>query len=425
MALNYLLFAVYLIILCWLLLRVPFIKNAGISSGVLLSLFLIKILAGVAIGWISIHIYGPGNDYWDVNDYAREEYQLLLTNPGKYFTNLFTSDYAEGYSGVFNSFNSYWNDLRSNIIIKLVSVFNIFSRGDYYINSLFFNFIVFFGHIILYRLFIKIFPGRQMLVIIGCFLLPSTLYFSSGIHRDGIVFLMLAILMYSVYQSLLKNRFTIKRMLLIWISLFMIFLIRNFIFLALVPALFAWILSVKAKWPLVLTFASVYLLTGLLFFNISSIINKINPPEIITKKQSEYINLKPAATQIELTPLQPTFKSFAANTAQALNHSFLRPYVWELPVKSVLPSGIELFLYQLMFILFLFFRRKDFSPVDKPFLFFAIFFTLTVFLIIGYIVPNLGSLVRYRSLYLPLLITPILCYLDWNKLGIILKIIKK
>ena len=323
MALNYLLFAVYLIILCWLLLRVPFIKNAGISSGVLLSLFLIKILAGVAIGWISIHIYGPGNDYWDVNDYAREEYQLLLTNPGKYFTNLFTSDYAEGYSGVFNSFNSYWNDLRSNIIIKLVSVFNIFSRGDYYINSLFFNFIVFFGHIILYRLFIKIFPGRQMLVIIGCFLLPSTLYFSSGIHRDGIVFLMLAILMYSVYQSLLKNRFTIKRMLLICISLFMIFLIRNFIFLALIPALFAWILSVKAKLPLVLTFALVYLLTGLLFFNISSVINKINPPEIITKKQSEYINLKPAATQIELTPLQPTFKSFAANTAQAKNYDLM------------------------------------------------------------------------------------------------------
>ncbi len=421
---NYLLFAVYLIVLCWLLLRVPFIKNAGISSRVLVGLFLFKILAGIAIGWIAIHIYGPGNDYWDVNDYAREEYKLLFTDPGKYFSNLFTSDYEGGYSGIFNSFNSYWNDLRSNIIVKLVSVFNIFSRGDYYINSLFFNFLVFFGHVILYRLFIKIYPGREIMVIIGCFLLPSALYFSSGIHKDGIVFLMLAVLIYSVYQSLCKNRFSLKRVILICISLSLLFLLRSFIFLALLPALFAWVLSVKAKWPAGRTFVAVYLFTGLLFFNVSSLISKINPLEIITKKQTEYMNLPVAATQIKLTPLQPTFKSFAANTPQALNHSLLRPYVWQQPVKSLLPFGMELMLFQFLLLLLFFFRRKDFKQTDKSFLFFAIFFTLSVFLLIGYIVPNLGSLVRYRSLYLPLVITPLLCCLDWNKLSTFIKIKK-
>ena len=389
-----------------------------------MGLFLFKILAGIAIGWISIHIYGPGNDYWDVNDYAREEYKLLFTDPGKYFSNLFTSDYEGGYSGIFNSFNSYWNDLRSNIIVKLVSVFNIFSRGDYYINSLFFNFLVFFGHVTLYRLFIKIYPGREIMVIIGCFLLPSALYFSSGIHKDGIVFLMLAVLIYSVYQSLCKNRFSLKRVILIGISLCSLFLLRSFIFLALLPALFTWVLSVKAKWPAGRTFVVVYLFAGLLFFNVSSLNSKINPLEIITKKQTEYMNLPVAATQIELTPLQSTFKSFAANAPEALNHSLLRPYVWEQPVKSLLPVGMELMLFQFLLLLLFFFRRKDFKQTDKPFLFFAIFFTLSVFLLIGYIVPNLGSLVRYRSLYLPLIITPILCYLDWNKLGAVLEIKK-
>ena len=137
MQLNYLLFAAYLIILCSLLLRVPFIKNTGISSGTLLGLFLIKIFAGIAIGWISIHIYGSGNDYWDTNDYAREEYELLQTNPFKYLINIFTSNYQEGYRGMFSSGDSYWNDLKGNIVIKLVSIFNIFSRGDYYITACF------------------------------------------------------------------------------------------------------------------------------------------------------------------------------------------------------------------------------------------------------------------------------------------------
>jgi hypothetical protein len=413
--LNYLLFTVYLVILCWLLLQIPFIKNAGIPSRILLGLFLLKILAGIVIGWISIHIYGPGNDYWDVNDYAREEYQLLFTDPGKYFINIFTSDYQGGYAGIFSSGDSYWNDLKGNIVIKLVSVFNLLSRGDYYINSLFFNFIIFFGHIILYRLFIKMFPGRPIWVIIGCFLLPSALYFSSGIHKDGLVFLMLAVLIYSVYQSLLKNRFGTKRVLLIMISLVFLFLLRSYIFLVLIPALFTWILVAKTKWPGMVVFAAAYLLGGVLVFNIDAVLPKIRPLEIITAKQTEYIHLPVAATQIELTPLQPTFKSFAVNAPQAINHGFLRPYIWELPVKSVLPVSIEWLLYQFLILLFIFFSRKDLNKDDRPFWLFIIFFIISVFLLIGYIVPNLGTLARYRSIYLPFIITPILCSVDWPK----------
>ena len=191
---NYLLFAVYLVALSWLLLRIPAIKKSGIDRKVILGLFLFKIVAGIAIGWLSLHFYGSGNDYWDINREAWNEYRLLLTDPAKYFSNIFTSDYPGGYGGMFSSFNSFWNDLRGNILIKLVSVFNIFSRGDYYINSLFFNFLVFFGHVALYKLFMKIYPGRQWLVITGCFLLPSAMYFSSGIHKDGLVFLLLAVL---------------------------------------------------------------------------------------------------------------------------------------------------------------------------------------------------------------------------------------
>lgn len=415
--LNYLLFAFYLVILCSLMLRVPFIKHAGIRPGFLLSLFLLKILAGIAIGWIAIHIYGPGNDYWDTNDYALEEYQLLQTNPVKYLINIFTSGYQGGYAGMFSSGDSYWNDLKGNIVIKLVSVFNIFSRGDYYINSLFFNFIIFFGHVILYRLFIKMFPGKQILVIIGCFLLPSTLYFASGIHKDGLVFLMLAIVIYSVYESIVKAHFNIKRVLLIIVSLTLLFLLRNFIFLALIPALLAWLLVTKTKWPALPVFAVFYLLCVLFVFTIDKVVPEIKPLEIIIAKQTEYLKLKKAATQIELTPLQPTFKSFVSNVPQAINHSFMRPYIGELPVKSILPVSIELLACQILILLLVFSGSNDLKYVNKPFLLFSFCFVFTVFLIIGYIVPNLGSLVRYRSLYLPLMITPVLCCINWKNLA--------
>jgi len=184
----------------------------------------------------------------------------------------------------------------------------------------------------------------------------------------------------------------------------------------LLPALFSWIVVAKTKWPAAPVFAAVYLVCGLLVFNIDAIVPKIKPLQIITAKQTEYLKLDKAATQIELTALQPSFKSFAANAPQALNHAFLRPYIWELPVKSILPLSIELFVYQLLIVFMIFFRKRDWLARQKQFLFFAIFFVGSVLIITGYIVPNLGSLVRYRSLYYPLLITPILCLIDWEKL---------
>lgn len=423
---SYLLFTVYLIVLCWLLLKVPYLKNAGVNGKLLLALFILKVLAGIAIGWVAIHIYGPGNDYWDVHDFALEEYHLLFNDPGRYLRNLFTSDYADGYAGLFSAEDSYWNDLRGNILIKIVSVFNIFSGGNYYINSLFFNFIIFFGHVTLYRLFITIFPRKQRLVIIGCFLLPSTLYFSSGIHKDGLVFLLLAMLIYSFYQAFLKNRFSARRVSMILAGMVLLFLIRSFVVLALLPALVAWTVAVKTKWPKSVVFAFVYILAGLLVFNVSTVVSSVKPLEIIISKQTAYLGLTGSDTRLELTRLEPTFRSFATNAPEALNHSLLRPYLWELPTKTLLPFCVELFAYQAMLLLFVFFRTREpaWNGLNQGFLFFAVFFILSVFLIIGYITPNLGSLVRYRSLYLPLIVTPLFCGIDWKKVKHLIRITK-
>ncbi len=414
--LNYLLFAVYGIAFCWLIVRMPFIKKAGIDSRLILALFLLKIIAGVAIGWIALHQYGPGNDYWDVNRESWNEYQLLLSNPKEYFTNLFSSGYPDGYAGVFDSFHSFWNDLRNNMIIKLVSVFNIFSRGDYYINSLFFNFIIFFGHVALYRVFTKVFAGQNKLLIVCCFLLPSMLYFTSGIHKDGIVFLMLALICYTIFNALQKKSLSWKAMTGLLFCFIILFLVRNFVFIALVPALIAWILATKFKWRAWKTFAVVYIIAGLLLFNIHYLFSGIDPLATIVQKQTDYSTLPISSTPLPVTKLEPNFTSFAANAPQSLNHLLLRPYLWELPVKTLLPLNIELFCYQVLFLLFLFFPKKNEEYNNKAFTCFGVFFSLAAFLFIGYIVPNLGSLVRYRSIYLPFLMTPVICSIDWKRL---------
>ena len=397
-------------------------KNAGLHNKYILILFITKIIAGLAIGWISYNLYNTGNDYWDVNREGWKEYQLLWTNPGEYFTNIFKSQYSQGYGGMFDSFQSFWNDLRNNIIIKFLSVCNIFSRGNYYINSLFFNFFCFLGHVAFYRVFIQIYKKQQAGVIVCCFLLPSMLYFTSGVQKDGIIFTTLGLLCYAVFTALQQNKFTLKKWVVIIAALATLFLIRSYVLLNILPALVLWVMVVKFKLPALKSFITGYIILGLVFFSFNTIVPSINPLKTVTQKQADFFTLPVAATQLHADTLYPNFKSFLYNAPQAYNHLLLRPYINELPTKSLLPINIELLCYQLIFLLFLFFRKKKESGEANPFILFGIFFTLTMFLFIGYIMPNLGSIIRYRSVYLLFLLTPIICRIHWSKLVNLIKL---
>ena len=186
-------------------------------------------------GWLThtdIH-----SDTWNYHREGLAEYHLLFTNPKEYFTNLFYTGYSYGYDGMLKVQNSYWNDLKTNLIIKLISVFHVFSGGNYYVNVIFYNFIIFFGHIGLYQVFKEVYQSKKMVTVAVVFLLPSVLFFGSTIHKDGLVLALIGVLLFNVWQVLQANALSFKRVLFILLSLLMIFLFRNFVLMALLPAI--------------------------------------------------------------------------------------------------------------------------------------------------------------------------------------------
>jgi hypothetical protein len=412
---SYFLIVVYLAAFCWLMPRVGFIKKSGLHPRAIVVLFLFKILAGFVVGWVSLHY--SSSDYWLLNNDGWKEYQLLFSDPVAYFTNLFSSTgYPKGYGGLLDSVQSFWNDLKYNIVVKLLSIFNIFSRGNYYINSIFFNVLGFFGHVALYRVFIQVYRGRYNAVIIGCFLLPSLLYFSSALHKDCIVFAAIGMLCFTLYESFKQNRLSLKRAIWLLISLGILLLLRSVVLMAVLPALAAWLIAHFTRWRPLPVFATVYLICGLLLFNAWRISPSLDFMAILSQKQWYFLQVMDANTAIEMNTLQPSFSSFVHNAPQAINHTMMRPYLTEHPNFFLVPLAAELFIYQLLFVLFLFFRQKQTNPQGRLFILFSLFLTITVLLNIGYIVTNLGSIVRYRSIYLPFLITPLLAGIKWEKL---------
>lgn len=349
-----------------------------------------------------------------------KEYHLLLNNPKQYFVSFFHSGYQNGYDGLLGQENSYWKDLQGNMIIRFLSVCDIFSGGNYYINIILYNFVVFFGGIGFYRVYAAIYTNKNCLIIITCFLLPSLLIYTGNIHKEGLIFTAIGIVIYNMYGSLQKNGFSLLRLIGILTAMSFIFLQRNYVLLAMLPAIFAWMLSNKKKYSPFLTFLLTYLIGIILFFTAHFIYPNINFPKSLINKQAEFNEFTTAVTYIKSDTLQASFKSFASIAPQAFEHGFLRPFITDLKLSVyLLPLILEIFIYQMLFLLYIFFRDK--KSGTNPFIYFGIYFGFSLLLIIGYTIPIIGAIVRYRSIYLPFLLTPIICSINWQKIKGIIK----
>ena len=415
---SYVLFFVYLSLFAWLLTKIRFVTNTGLSAKIIIGLFVLKVFTGCAYAVIMMQSNGLSDTIFFHKE-GLKEYNLLLNDPKQYVINFFHSGYQNGYDGLLSSQNSYWKDLQGNIIIRFLSVCNIFSFGNYYINVIFYNFVIFFGGIGLYRVYDRIYPNKKYLLVATCFLLPSLLIYTSTIHKEGLIFAAIGLAVYNMYATLNNNRFNWRQLIYILLAMSFIFLQRNYVLLAMLPAILAWVVVSKKKYSSFLTFSIIYFLGIFIFFTAHFLSPKLNLPQSIINKQVDFQQLSTASTYIQSDTLQPNFKSFIIIAPQAFDHGFLRPFFTDMKLSaSLLPVAFEIFIYEIIFLLFIFFRDKKINA--DPFIYFGFFFGVSILLIIGYTIPIIGAIIRYRSIYLPFLLTPVLCTINWQKVKLLI-----
>ncbi len=413
---EYLLFVVYLVVFAWFVTRVKFFKRTGLNQSQLVILFLLKVMAGIFYGWIGLYYGGLAQmwDTWSFHTNSIQEYHLLFNDPHEYFTNLFKDPYEGGVTKFFETTDSYWSDLKGNVFIKILSVFNILSLGNYFINVIFYSFFTLFGPMAIYRVMTDVFPGKKMVVLLATFLVPSFLYWTSGIHKEGFIFTGISLVIYCIYFGTKEKKFGFKKILFLITGLLLILTLRNFIIVIIIPALVAWLLS--NRWPKygLAIFSSLYLLFGVLFFTARYINPRFDFPQAVVNKQQEFIKLT-GSSSIPISRLKPNAISFLKNTPQAITLSAIRPYPSDVKHILSLAAAIEINILLLMFILFLVWPKKRSGSGNL--MYFCIFFSVTILLAIGFSVNNLGAIVRYRSIILPFLVIPMAASIDWRRLG--------
>ena len=399
--LEVLLFAIYLFLFTWIVTKTKFFVRSGISKYWLAGLFLIKVITGIVYGWLGIYEGGVArmNDTWTHHFNSLIQTQLLFNDPGAYFFGIFKGIEIRSVADFFASTNSYWNNLKWNGYIKLLSIFNCFSFGNYYINVIFYSFITFFGVVAIYRVMKAHLKAPDPVLITACFLVPSFLYWCSGLHKDGLTYLGIAVIIYIFYFYFINGVAKPRHYLLTALAFLMLFVFRNHVIVLLLPALAAWFIAVKMQLSALKTFMVIYTIAAVCFFGLQYLHPSLNLPAIVAEKHEAFRQLG-GNTTVDVQNLEPTLKGFITYLPHASGLAVLRPYPGEIHKLLVLPAFLELVIIWVLVIAALYFSRK--KRVFTPFGLFIFFFCVTMLLMIGYTQNNLGATVRYRSFLFPL-----------------------
>jgi hypothetical protein len=386
--------ALLFIFLASLIVRLTRHGASGLTTSEVWAAFGFKVLMACSYGYLFLHFYG-GDDTWKFHSAGLHEYQLLVNKPGEFFWE-FTPVTAWRNAGghVWLAFQLYLTDLEYCLVAKTLGIFNIISRGHYYENAVFFSFLTFWGHYWLFRLVAGIFPQKRKVLFLLIFFFPPVVFWLSGIRSDGLIFLFLCLLLLHGYQWIHQHKK--GSLLYVLLGLAGVLIFRDTMLLLLLPALIGWFIVVRYDRPPLAVFGTVYGVAILLFWGSAYFPGGANLPSVIANRQQEFLALK-GNTRFQLDVLQPTAKSFLQVLPQAVSNTFLRPFVWEARGMLQVMAALEILLFWALVILG-FVRREKNGPAFKGYalLWVLLFFSVSLYIFIGYVTPFPGAIVRYK-----------------------------
>ncbi len=386
--------------------------------------FLLKCLSGIILGLIYTMYYTNHNETDTFKFFTDSKilFDSIYTHPKDFFRMLTGFDdkapelyaYYEKMNSWLNR-NLYFNDNRT--IIRLNAFFRFFSMGFYNVHVVFINFISFTGIFCLYKTFAIYCKDKKKELFLLTFLMPSVLFWGSGVLKDGLLMTGFGLLIYS-FTLIIKNGITVKRFLALFAGLVILMITKVYVIAMLLPGLLAWYLTRKSgRTRIIMTFILIYLLYFTLAFSAYHLDPDYNLAALIFYKQKNFIDLGTIqnATMISIPRLECSASSIIENSPHAFYTTMFRPFITDVHGKPmILLAALENLLLILVIIISLATMNLKSKKLD-PIILFSILFTILLFILIGLISPVLGAIVRYKIVALPMITFVAVYYYDKAK----------
>jgi hypothetical protein len=405
--LHILLVLVYIALFTWLIFRWKFFRVKGVKRWYFAGAFGLKLLFGLALALIYSEHYTDrktGDTYKFFDDAAAihesrhagmATYLRVLTASGlesdttamRYHRQTMHVDRAYQVGFI----NDNHTVIRANAMLMWVS------GGHYYVHVVFWCFISLIGLTGLFKVLARYFPRKKAAMFFSVFLLPTVLFWGSGILKEPIFLLGLGLFALGFF-SMIYNKIRWNNTLLTMAGGAVLILAKGYILLCMLPAI-AGLLLAKANggrrfW---LWFAIPHAVALMLLFILPHIDPGYNVADYMRQKQEAFYNvaeLSGSGSTLKIPPISSP-ADVVTYSPGAMARSYLRPWPWEWTKATYIPAALENLALLICLLAMIWNFRRPYG-LEIPIFAFCLSFVLMIGILVGEVVPVLGAIVRYK-----------------------------
>ena len=411
-----LLFLLYGLLFTYLVYKWDYCRDATLKRFVLPTLFVLKLLFGYCFYLVYTYYYADHStaDMYKYFDDSAPLFDCLRHAPSTFIDILFRHDVTSSKALFYLQQMNHWQlgyDRQFENSHRMIILFNVvcrfFSFGYILPHFVFINFLSFVGLVGIWKSFGLFFESKKILFLFPVFLVPSVLFWGSGLLKEGLLFFTLGGALYAFFRSLLQPTKKVYHFMLSLLFLAFVFQIKSYVGIAILPifavGIFCHFFTFKR---VIIVFISAAVLAFVLGFNIQEIIPSINPTKAINEKIfgfKEVMSTAHPSSGYDIGANEHMSKGdIITLIPKAIYLCLCRPYVWEANNPFTFLVVVENLVFWLLLVIaiytVIYYRKSDSLDHRQVYLFIGSISSIFIlYFIIGITSFNFGALVRYKT----------------------------
>ncbi|MFM6926805.1 MAG: hypothetical protein ACKOU7_14955 [Ferruginibacter sp.] len=303
------------------------------------------------------------------------------------------------------------------MIVRITAILSFLSFQKYLILNLFFSMLSFSGVWRLYRFFYEQYPHLHKQLAIAILYLPTFVFWSSGILKDPICTGALGWLTFALYESFYKKKDLFKNFIIIFVSGYLLYVIKVYILISYVPFFFLFLVLknvnlIKSR-VMRITFVAGLIVLAITMFTtvmaqLAGTLGAYGGNDVtknISIYQKAYAEQEDVGSTFSLgVEYDGSVQSLIKIAPAAVVATLFRPFIWESKKISTLFSSIES-MFIMFFTLSVLYKAGPVNFVRSiakdPTILYCLLFALLFALFVGATTANFGTLVRYKIPCMP------------------------
>ncbi len=364
----------------------------------------LKIISGISLGLIYTYYYSVGDTFGFFDDALK----VAALSHGH------ISDYLN-FLLVGNNQSPIVSELintqeRSLFLVKILSVVSLFSFSNYWIASFYLSAASFLGSWYLFTKISLIDKDAIVSSAISFLLLPSFLFWSSGIIKESLAAGSIMFLSGAFLFMIKKQKLHYWEWIVGLISAVILWNLKYYWAVLFIPAAITSLVVIRfiSPWIPDRFRAAETLIWTLVFLSMILLASTIHPNfylsrvlQVVVENHDAYVIVSGDKPFVEFNLLEPTWKSVLMNSPWALFSGLFRPFIFEASTLFQGIVGLENMLLLLLTIYNLRYLSLFWNSDERHMIFGLMVYISLLAIFLTLSTPNFGTLSRYRVGFLP------------------------